>query len=196
MDYELYQKFKDDLISGENILWSGRPGLSILSSKGIIFIILFGIFWLGFSLFWVITAYLGSGMLLFPLFGLPFVIIGIFLVFGLPVYIRSKKKNTFYAITDKRIIIITSKRGNKDVQTTFIKDIKGINKIVKRNGVGTIVFGNNLALAYIGVNSGMIGYGGNYGPYYGEMCPVFYDIVDAEQVYKIVNDIWIKTREN
>ena len=196
MYYELYEQFKDELVSGEEMLWSGKPGLSILSSRGTVFMLLFGIFWLGFSLFWefgAIVAYLESGVIIFPIFGIPFVIIGLFLVFGLPVYMRHKKKNTVYAVTSKRLIIITYKRRDKDVQTTFIKDIKGINKTVKRNGVGTIVFGNNPALAYMGVNSGMIRYGGAYGPYYGEMCPVFYDISDAEQVYKMVHDLWVKT---
>jgi len=198
MDYEVYEKLRSDLISGENILWAGKPGSSLSSSKGSMFIILFGIFWLGFALFWeymAILEYLESGVIIMSLFGIPFVIIGLFLVFGIPFYIRSKKKNTYYAVTNKRIIILSLKRNTKDVQTEFIKEIKGINKTIKRNGIGTIVFGNNPALKYMGFNSGMIGYGGPYGPYYGEMCPVFYDIEDAERVYRIVHELWMKTQQ-
>lgn len=200
MEYDMYEnmyeKFKDDLIDGEEILWSGKPESKSGFSIGNVFLIFFGIIWLSFSLFMeynAIMVYIETGFIIMALFGLPFVFIGFFLLFGLPLYAKKKKKSVYYAVTNKRLIIVNLSKKSKNVQTEFIKDLKGINKIIRKNGIGTIVFGNNPALAYMGANYTVNTYGNNYGNYYGAICPVFYDIKDVEKVYRIVHEIWIKT---
>lgn len=108
------------LDKGEKILWQGAPsgGLKLRASD--IFQSLFGMFFLGFSIFWVVTATTMTGksnapgpVMLFPLFGLPFVAVGAYLVFGRFFWKAYKRSKTRYALTDKRAIIATSVFGRK-----------------------------------------------------------------------------------
>ena len=199
MYYDYYDKIKHDLIDGENILWAGKPKVSFLVSKYLIFIILFGIMWLGlnsFMFYSAILTFIYTGVIFPLLFGIPFLAIGFILTLGVPLYFRRIKKNTEYCITNKRIMIFKKSRKGREMETTFIKDIKAINTKIKSNGIGTIIFGSNTAMANMGVNAGFAAYGGGqYGSYYGEMCPVFFDIPDADKVYRIAYDAWSKTKK-
>ena len=97
---------------GEEILWEGQ---SLQQSR--ITLNKSGILWLSFSVLWTIMAIImasfiktadSTGMffkLAFPLFGLPFVAIGIFMVFIIPAKQQKKDSSTYYYVTNKRIII-------------------------------------------------------------------------------------------
>jgi hypothetical protein len=79
---------------------------------------LFFIPWTAFSIFWICGA-AGfrlpdfskgfSPTMLFPLFGLPFLILGLAML-STPFWSYLKEKKTLYAVTDKRALIITGGR--------------------------------------------------------------------------------------
>ena len=106
---------------GERILWEGAPVRGIRVRGADIGKSLFGLFFFSFAVFWV---YMASSMsrggpgpagfgLIFPLFGLPFVAVGAYLLFGQyfwKAYVRSR---TRYALTDKRAIVATNALGRK-----------------------------------------------------------------------------------
>src|SRR5215216_6392607 len=144
IDYESQQMAQAELESGEQLLWHGRPGgrRFILGS---IPIVLFGIPWTAFSLFWMAAAsgFLftksGNGIFsLFALFGVPFVLVG-FGMLGSPYWAYRKMKRTVYALTNRRALIITGGRS-KTIRSYSSKDIGVIERTERANGKGDIYF--------------------------------------------------------
>jgi hypothetical protein len=184
------QIFHSELLNEETIQWVGQPDPSIIFTKSDIFLVPFSLIWGGFAIFWEVMALgftsqgaKGEGApLIFPLFGIPFVAIGLYIIFGRFLYKSWRKRRTYYAITDKRILILILGKG-RNVQAMFIRDIPTINKSINSRGQGTIVFGNiNLQTAMY-TNTGM-----DYlGAFAASAVPAFYDIRDANTAYEIVN---------
>ena len=139
---------QNHLLPGEDILWDGQPNLSRAFNAGSAGISIFGIIWLGFSLFWTVMAFAmtrASGTpdifsFLFPLFGLPFVAIGVFMVFFAPAKQKEKNQSTYYYVTNKRIIIHVDTRKSPVFNSLFFKDIQGVQIIKNRDNTGNIVF--------------------------------------------------------
>ncbi len=112
---ELEERVRSELRPGEMLLWVGqpRPGPFLLPT---IPIVLFGIPWTAFSVFWMVMAswivfggHPGGGgfplvFRLFPLWGLPFVLIGLGML-SAPYWAWRKAKQTCYAVTDQRVLI-------------------------------------------------------------------------------------------
>jgi hypothetical protein len=105
-----------ELARGEQLLWVGQP----LPRRYVLMsipIVVFGIPWTAFAVFWMLGA---SGILFagpannapvpaglfacFPLFGLPFVLIGLGML-SAPYWLLRKARRTCYAVTDRRAII-------------------------------------------------------------------------------------------
>lgn len=107
-------------------------------------IYLFAIPWTAFALFWMALASgLGSGFssgrvvdMLFPLFGVPFVLVGLGML-AKPFLPLLRRGTTVFAVTDKRIlrIDIGSTRRMRDIRPA---DILRVSKTVRRDGSGSI----------------------------------------------------------
>jgi hypothetical protein len=109
----------DFLDPGERLLWSGQPATGLRITPRGIATSLGSLFLLGFALFWTAGASLGlwSGewhkadgfmrllMIVFPLFGLPFIAVGLFGVFGHYLYDARSRARTRYALTTRRALI-------------------------------------------------------------------------------------------
>jgi len=93
----------------EKLIWQGAPATGLRFSGSGFILSFFGIFFLAFALFWTgIAASMGgdSGIEgIFPLFGVPFVLIGLWLVAGHWFFDAYKRKRSRYALTNKRAII-------------------------------------------------------------------------------------------
>lgn len=94
------------LLDGERIIWSGRPaqGLRLSSRDGQM--VPFGLAWLAFAVFWEWQVRSAPHAPAFMwLLGVPFILVGIYLVVGrflLDAWVRS---GTRYAVTNRRILI-------------------------------------------------------------------------------------------
>lgn len=118
--------WEDYLDADEKLLWQGAPATGLrFSGKGL-FISIFGLFFLGFSVFWVtMAASFGTNTpidYVFPLFGLPFVAVGLWLVVGHWFYDAYKRKRSRYALTDQRAIIARRLFGRKMESYDISKD--------------------------------------------------------------------------
>ena len=126
------------MIADERIIWKGKPDTKVRFSSDL-HTLVFGIFWLGFSLFWCSGVYAsGGGMMAF--LGLPFVAVGIYLVLGKPIHSAIKRKNTAYVITNMKIIRAC---GNK-IDTMDGRDLPRLNIKGFSDGMGTIHFGEQI----------------------------------------------------
>lgn len=144
MNYEEMQtnpadfEFANSLLTAEEfILWTGKPGKGRLFSASDAFVIPFSIFWCGFALFWELMALSSGAPPFFALFGLPFVLIGLYLLFGRFLHTAILRRKTFYVITTKRLIC---KKGNR-LSMLSGSDLPPMQMILYQNGFGSITFG-------------------------------------------------------
>src|SRR5579862_2671126 len=97
--------FSAHLQAGEKLLWSGRPRQGLLLTARDWLLVPFSLFWGGFVLFWETAATVHPGASFFPLFGLPFAVIGAYLIVGRFIVDAWLRSRTYYAVTNQRIII-------------------------------------------------------------------------------------------
>jgi hypothetical protein len=91
-----------ELLSGESTLWTGQPKRRIVFHKEDVFLIPFSLLWGGFAIFWEagVSEFWGnkahSGPWTFAMiWGVPFVLIGQYLIGGRFFYSAWKKTRTF-----------------------------------------------------------------------------------------------------
>lgn len=178
--------FQPDLLRDEKVIWAGQPSARFRLSGGDIFLVPFSLMWGGFALFWEagVLGLVGGGRpapAFFLLWGIPFVLVGQYFIWGRFIYKAYKNRRTFYALTNQRVLILTTLRSRR-LQTLFLNQLPTINKTVQRDGVGTLEFGVSPSWAGAYANSGMELFAGRY----GAMAPAFYDVLDIEGVYQLV----------
>ena len=140
MDYDTAQKIRNELSTGESLLWSGRPRQGILFRKSDISLIPFSLLWIGFAIFWEYSAYESSAPLFFLLFGGFFIIYGLYFVFGRFIVDALKRKGTYYGVSNDRIIIL-SEIPTRKLQSLDLKTLNDITLTSKHDGSGDIIFG-------------------------------------------------------
>lgn len=117
-------RWEDLLDQGETLLWTGAPATGLrITTRGLL-ISLGSLFLLGFAVLWTALAGVGlwsgawrdeSGFLrvlaiAFPLFGLPFIAVGLYGVFGHFITDARTRARTRYALTDRRALIAVNGR--------------------------------------------------------------------------------------
>jgi len=110
---------------GEQILWQGRPVPGINWQTLDYGRILFGLVFGGFAAFWILAAALtGAGTLpgiIFPLFGLPFLAVGLKMV-GEQLWLDQRRlRGTHYTLTTQAAFIATTIRGRRSLQRYPLK---------------------------------------------------------------------------
>ena len=141
---------ENELTGSEKILWQGKPATGIKLQSADIFAIPFSIFWCGFSIFWELGASGALGSMkhqnaadpiaiIFPIFGLPFIAIGLYMVIGRFFADAKIRANTDYAVTNERVIIASGLFSRK-VKSLNLKSVPDISISEKKDGSGTITF--------------------------------------------------------
>src|SRR5262245_33044685 len=169
---------------GERLLWSGQPRRGIQLRGQDAYLIPCSLMWGGFAIFWEYMALTQASKapgpigIIFPLFGLPFVGIGLYLIIGRFFADARNRARTFYGVTNERIIIISGlfTRQTKSLQLRTLTDVS----LTQRNdGSGTITFGPTHFMNSF-VPSGAWPGTGRYAP------PAFDLIERAREVYDII----------
>jgi hypothetical protein len=166
------------LLSDEDILWLGQPDPKVLFNWHDLYLIPFGLFWMVIVLsFWRASV----SPILFP-----HTFVGLYLLFGRFIYKYWKKRHTRYAVTNRRILILTRLLGTK-LEAFYLESLPSLNKSVGISGVGTITFGlqhhrsmwsrNSLNTS----NTGMELFGGGI--------PGFYDIHEPDEVSHLISEL-------
>lgn len=106
-DYDLtrFPDLSGILHKGERIIWRGRPSTRVHLRAYDVLMVLFGLFFAGFSLFWIIGARAAGGELW--KFGLIHFSVGIAII-GTPfIWQPFVRRRTSYVLTDQRAFIIS-----------------------------------------------------------------------------------------
>jgi hypothetical protein len=136
----LQQELRAALERGENILWSGYPAQGIRFVPQDAFMIPFSLLWGGFAITWETTAVAGGAPFLFALWGIPFVLMGLYMIFGRFLADARTRANTIYAVTDQRVIILSGLFA-RSLRSLELPGLAEINSTEKPDGSGTIAFG-------------------------------------------------------
>ena len=95
--------WKGILDQGEEIIWQGRPDGKIVFRIGNIATFIFGLFFAGFALVWMILASTAGGF--FWMFGLLHFSVGIGISSGALFWNAYKRRHSWYTLTNKRAFI-------------------------------------------------------------------------------------------
>ena len=119
------------LDTGEKVLWEGKPNFGPFILTGTIPSFIFGLIWLAFLVPFIVVGFLGPNLsstipdvnvqnvpvtspaksfisiffIGWNLFLIPFLLIGLWMLIGMPIYKLLLHKHLYYAITNKRVII-------------------------------------------------------------------------------------------
>jgi hypothetical protein len=181
----------NDFLPGEKILWQGKPDPAVIFSPADAFLVPFSLVFGSFVIFWLravmnMSSSAGNGMPgIFGLFGLIFLLASLYFIFGRFMYKAMDKASTDYFITDKRVLIIKS-LFSRNMESAYLNQVPVVNKKVRPDGHGSLIFGNQPFFMAMYANSGWPMYNT-----YGVSVPAFYDIRDADRVY----DIFCRARD-
>ncbi|KPF91317.1 hypothetical protein IP87_21080 [beta proteobacterium AAP121] len=145
----IHDSIRAELAAGEQVIWSGQPkqGLKLLAADA--FGIPFSLFFAGFSVFWMHGAAQSGASLSFILFGLPFVLVGVYLVIARFFVEAKQRSTTFYAVTPERIIICSGLLS-RTTKSLPLRTLQDLSLSEGSDGSGTITFGaqNPMASAF------------------------------------------------
>lgn len=177
-----------ELVPGENLVWAGQPKTSVVFHKEDAFLIPFSLLWGGFAIFWEagVSGMWGSqahgpwtfGML----WGVPFVLIGQYLIWGRFFYVAWLKARTHYAVTNRRVIAVQDS-WKRQMASAYLDSLPSLIKEVGSSGIGILRFDQPQPMW--GRNRG-------FGAWNGLSIagtPTFVDIEDVDSVYRLVSDL-------
>ncbi len=138
----------DELEPGEDTIWLGQP-LAGRAARRTWGAVAFGIPWTAFALFWTAGAagftwptFTGSGgwggFSFFPLFGLPFILIGCFMLSS-PYWARRNARRTAYVVTDRRAIVFAGGRATA-IKSYRPDQLHQVSRTQRADGSGDVVF--------------------------------------------------------
>lgn len=163
---------------GERQLWAGIPRQGIVLRPSDVFMIPFSLLWGGFAVFWELTVIRSGGPGFFVLWGIPFVLVGLYITVGRFMVDARRRARTSYALTSERVII------NSGVFAPVTKslDLRTLSDVTLRersDGAGTITFGPQYPFATM--------YAGTAWPGIPQP-PSFEMIPDARRVYNLLRE--------
>jgi hypothetical protein len=196
--FNLAASFQPDLLRDEKVVWAGQPDARFHFSSEDLFLVPASLLWGGLAILWeaaVFGFWGGKGPVpwFFVLWGIPFVLVGQYLIWGRFVYKMYKNRRTFYALTNQRALILSTIRS-RQLQAFFLNQLPTINKTTRRDGSGTLEFprrdgrgalnfGFLPKWAAVALASSDMDF--SYG-WSGPTAPAFCDIPDVEGVYQLI----------
>jgi len=188
-DPEVSLKIQSELTSGESLLWTGKPNVDVIFHSDDWYIIPFSLLWGGFAIFWEagVLGYWGNGAesgtpsLFMALWGIPFIVIGQYMIWGRFLYDAWVKRRTYYAVTSRRVLVLQEGWKRKTC-SIFLSAIPTIER--EGEASGTVWFGPKYP-----VISGRGQKTRSMSRFAVADTPVFADIDDVDSVYRMVMDL-------
>ncbi len=179
INYQVEALVQAELNPDEKLVWSAAPAATRLARRSLP-IALFAIPFTAFAIFWIAGASgfkipdFTSGASLFPLFGLPFLLVGLGML-SAPYWATRNAKRTGYFITDRRAILIEKRilSGYK-IRSFYPTELTKIERNQFGDGTGDIILARRLRNTNNGQQSTPIG---------------FFGIPDARQVEKLLSSL-------
>jgi hypothetical protein len=145
MTYSYSTSIEHELDGNERLLWKGRPRSGIRLRSSDAYLIPFSLVWAGFAIVWEFAAIMkipktNPATWIFPLAGVPFVLFGLYIVFGRFFLDTKLRDKTEYALTSRRAIIVSGLFSRK-VRSIELRSTSETTITERSDGSGTITFG-------------------------------------------------------
>jgi hypothetical protein len=140
MQVEIDRELRPELGSGEKLLWSGQPRRGLRLRGADAFLIPFSFMWGGFAIFWEFSAFESGAPFFFRLWGIPFVVVGLYLIAGRFFVDAWQRGRTYYGITNERILFV-SRGFQRQVSSLPLRNLPDVTLSERRDRSGTITFG-------------------------------------------------------
>ncbi|MYN00887.1 PH domain-containing protein [Pseudoduganella sp. DS3] len=165
-------------MNNERTLWRGRPRQGLMLRGADILMIPFSLVWGGFALYWQYSVVSADAPLLFRVWGIPFVLVGLHMIAGRFFVDAWQRANTDYELNSENIIIRSGIFRRRE-QVLALRELADFSLTENGKGEGTITFGVSAA----GDNfSGLASWPGVEG------VPRFDSIANARKVYQIIRN--------
>jgi len=188
IDSRAAQKIQVELLSGENLMWAGMPNPTVIFHSDDWTTIPFTLVWTGFFVFWEAQALRSLGKtgpggndIFVVLWGIPFLVIGNYMVWGRFLMDAWLKRRTYYAVTSRRVLVLQEGWSRK-TSFTFLQAIPTI----EREGTvsGTLWFGPKYPVVAARGRKTR-----NMSRFSVEDVTVFADIANVDAVCRLVMDL-------
>jgi len=182
--FDMLNRLQPYLMPGERILWSGQPKQGIVLSGRDTVLIPFSLMWGGFAIFWNAMVWsfpnMGGGDpgWFFKLWGLPFLIAGLYFIAGRFFHDAHIRKKLVYGVSNQRILIL---RGSK-ITSLDINRLPRLELTEHRDGTGSVIF----EASNFGPWAGMYGFSW-WLPAAGGAAQ-FFRISDPRKVYELIRN--------
>jgi hypothetical protein len=194
------------LDAGESLLWSGQPRKGIVFRGSDIFMIPFSLMWGGFAIFFAASVLFhvrdggGGPGFVGLLFAIPFVLIGLYMMFGRFIVEAIQRDHTCYGVTDHRVIIVTglvdpqpapdvalvtalvATLSPRKVKSLDLRTMSDVSMTERSGGSGTITFGPQNPYQHFAAMGWTPGMG------YGFATPCFDLVEQVKSVYALIRD--------
>jgi hypothetical protein len=158
------EDIRSQLSSGERVLWSGQPRQGIVLRGADALMIPFSLMWGGFAVFWEASVISSNAPPFFVLWGVPFVLVGLYLIAGRFFAEAKQRARTYYAVTNERILIVSGLFSRK-IKSLNLRTLSDLSLSEGKSSHGTISFGGGSPLASMfGGFSGWPGMEAHFGP--------------------------------
>jgi len=182
---------------GEKLVWSGQPKQGVRLQAADFFMIPFSLMWGGFAFFWE-AGVLGliplggkngsasHAPIFMAIWGIPFCLIGVYIIIGRFFGDAYARRKTWYGITDRRVVVLKSSFST-NVTSIDYANLTNLNLNERKDNSGDILFG---------LPGPMSAFAGSGWPQSrrGALTPGFYLLPDARQVYNRIREMQQKSR--
>jgi hypothetical protein len=178
MDMSESAALRPYLQPGEGLLWWGRPRQGFMLTARDVLLVPFSLAWGGFAIFWETLVVSGDDpSVLFALWGVPFVLIGLYMIAGRFFHDAWKRSRTIYGLTAQRALIL---RGDRFSALPLADAGKIRLQGGADGGRGTIVFGADPPLTELGIRHNLTGWTPS------DAGPTFLGIEGAQRVFNLI----------
>ena len=168
----------DKLSINERVLWRGAPRQGLMLRAADVLVIPFSLLWGGFAVFWEYSVISSGAPLMFRLWGIPFILIGLHMIVGRFFLEAWQRAKTEYVVTNERIII-RSGIFSRQLKSLDLRTLGEFSLVENGKGEGTISFGVSLAGSMF---SGLASWPGI------DPAPRFDSVAEAGKVYDIIRN--------
>jgi hypothetical protein len=156
---------------GERVQWCGIPRQGLMLRAADMFLIPFSLLWGGFAIFWESMVWvIPNAPWFMRLWGVPFVIAGLYLIFGRFFVDAKMRANTVYALTGERVLIFSG-IFRRETKSLTLRNLPEVSVVQGRDDSGTISFGS--APPFAAFSGGIAGWPGS-----GRMRPPQFEMID------------------
>jgi len=136
---EAEAQVQQELETGESLLWAGIPKQGPALRDSDLTVIPFSLLFCGFAFYWEWSVY-HSGPVFFRLWGIPFVLAGLYVMVGRFCVDSEQRSKTAYGLSDRRIVIVSGILA-RNVTSLALDQLPEIHVSEKPDRSGTITFG-------------------------------------------------------